>query len=48
MSCLNLNKYRTGIQALGRVEGILEHTIFKVEYPRLLNYKRYIVYKNRS
>ena len=31
-------------QALGRVEGILEHTLFKGEYPRLLNYGIYIVF----
>ena len=33
MLCRNLNNYRTDvIQALGGVEGILEHTLFKGTY----------------
>ena len=33
MACRNLNNYRTDvIQALGGVEGILEHTLFKGTY----------------
>ena len=33
VSCRNLNNYRTDvIQALGGVEGILEHTLFKGTY----------------
>ena len=33
MPCRNLNNYRTDvIQALGGVEGILEHTLFKGTY----------------
>lgn len=33
MGCRNLNNYRTDvIQALGGVEGILEHTLFKGTY----------------
>ena len=32
-ACRNLNNYRTDvIQALGGVEGILEHTLFKGTY----------------